>query len=123
MPRLLASTFRLSPTTVVPLALSTRLFLAVSSSICDMEQPGEAMAEEDDFNLSEDLVPAPKYTQAQTRTVYFKGFLEPGLSLHTDLSKGNGGTTWPAGEALAKYLLRRKRDELRTSTMCVCTST
>ena len=86
-----------------------------------MNEQDEATTEEDGFNLSEELVPAPRYIQAQTTTVDFDGLLKPGLVLHTDPSKGNGGTTWPAGETLAKYLLRKKRDALKNSTMSVRT--
>ena len=50
----------------------------------------------------------------------FDGHLQPVLRLHEDLSEGNGGVAWPAGEVLTKYLLRKKRDELKNSSMFVC---
>jgi len=37
----------------------------------------------------------------------FDGLLSSPLKLHEDLAKGCGGRIWPAGETLAKYLLRR----------------
>jgi len=37
----------------------------------------------------------------------FDGLLLSPIVLHEDLAKGCGGRIWPAGETLAKYLLRR----------------
>lgn len=37
----------------------------------------------------------------------FDGLLSSPIKLHEDLAKGCGGRIWPAGETLAKYLLRR----------------
>jgi len=40
----------------------------------------------------------------------FDGLLSSPIKLHEDLAKGCGGQIWPAGETLAKYLLRRYGD-------------
>ena len=37
----------------------------------------------------------------------FDGLLSSPIKIHEDLAKGCGGQIWPAGETLAKYLLRR----------------
>ena len=71
------------------------------------------------FAISEDLVQSRTQKQAGTGEVDFDGLLQTPLKLHEDLAKGNGGQAWPAGRVLAKYLLRRKRDELKRSTMFV----
>lgn len=73
--------------------------------------------EEGEFFLSEDLVQSPVHEAAETTHIDFDGLLQPALVVHTDRSKGNGGATWPAGETLAKYLLRKKRDELKNRSM------
>lgn len=66
--------------------------------------------------LSEDLVQSPTHKAASTKAVDFDGLLTPPLVLHEDLTSGNGGQAWPAGIILGKYLLRRKRDELRDAS-------
>lgn len=54
-----------------------------------------------------DLVePAPILVPRVTETT-FGNLLKTPIRLHEDLSKGCGGQIWPAGETLAKYLLRR----------------
>ena len=73
----------------------------------------------DDFSVSEDLVESRDHKAPSTTTLDFEGLLQPALVLHEDLAKGNGGQGWPAGMVLAKYLLRRKRDELRDRSMFV----
>jgi protein N-lysine methyltransferase METTL21A len=75
------------------------------------------------FGVSEDLVQSPIHKQASTNVVDFDGLLaDHPLKLHEDLAEGNGGQAWPAGMVLAKYMLRRKRDVLENSTMCVAAS-
>ncbi|KAF2769664.1 hypothetical protein EJ03DRAFT_256640, partial [Teratosphaeria nubilosa] len=75
-------------------------------------------ADADVFNVSEDLVCSPTHKQASTGEVDFDGLLKDRpLKLHQDLAKGNGGQAWPAGHVLAKYLLRKKRDELKTCSI------
>ncbi|KAI9849259.1 MAG: Methyltransferase-like protein 21D [Sclerophora amabilis] len=70
------------------------------------------------FNFSEDFVQSPSHKRASTTTFDLDGLLPaPGLRLHEDLSKGCGGQLWPAGIALAQYLLRYRREELRGKTM------
>ncbi|KAI6789094.1 S-adenosyl-L-methionine-dependent methyltransferase [Hortaea werneckii] len=71
----------------------------------------------DGFAISEDLVSSRTQKQAGTGDVDFDGLLQTPLKLHEDLAKGNGGQAWPAGRVLAKYLLRKKKDELKRSTM------
>ncbi|KAI7609460.1 S-adenosyl-L-methionine-dependent methyltransferase [Hortaea werneckii] len=71
----------------------------------------------DGFAISEDLVSSRTQKQAGTGEVDFDGLLQTPLKLHEDLAKGNGGQAWPAGRVLAKYLLRKKKDELKRSTM------
>ncbi|KAI7233492.1 S-adenosyl-L-methionine-dependent methyltransferase [Hortaea werneckii] len=71
----------------------------------------------DGFAISEDLVQSRTQKQAGTGEVDFDGLLQTPLKLHEDLAKGNGGQAWPAGRVLAKYLLRKKRDGLKRSTM------
>ena len=89
---------------------------------------GDATAADDNNNdtfdlaISEDLVQSPAHQAAATSTLDFDGLLQPAetaLKLHQDLANGNGGKAWPAGVVLAKYLLRRKRDELRGASMSV----
>ncbi|KAH9811154.1 S-adenosyl-L-methionine-dependent protein-lysine N- methyltransferase [Teratosphaeria destructans] len=72
----------------------------------------------DVFTISEDLVCSPAHKQASTGEVDFDGLLEDRpLKLHQDLAKGNGGQAWPAGHVLARYLLRKKREELKKCSM------
>lgn len=68
------------------------------------------------FAISEDLVQSPSHKPAGQQSIDFDGALDPPLLVHEDLAKGNGGQVWVAGMRLAKYLLRRKRDELRKAT-------
>lgn len=79
------------------------------------------MADRDseDFTIGEDFVASPEHQAPQTSRIYFDGVLQPGVVLHQDLANGNGGQAWPAGIALTKYLLRKKRDEMRGSSMSV----
>lgn len=79
----------------------------------------EPELDHDGFALAEDLVQSPTHKAASTTTVDFDGLLDPGLLLHEDLAKGNRGQAWPAGVILTKYLLRRKREELRTASMLI----
>lgn len=72
-----------------------------------------------DFAISEDLVQSPTHRAPVTGTLDFDGLLQPALKLHQDLANGNGGQAWPAGFVLARYLLRKKRDELKSASMSV----
>lgn len=68
--------------------------------------------------ISQDLVKSPVHKQPTTTSIDFDGELrETPLRLYEDLAKGNGGQAWPAGRILAKYLLRKNRDELKDSSM------
>ena len=72
---------------------------------------------ERDFTISEDFVQSPTHKAPETATIDFDGLLQPGLKLHQNLAAGNGGQAWPAGMVLAKYLLRKRRDELRNCSV------
>jgi len=74
---------------------------------------------EDDFTIGEDFVASPERKAPQTSRINFDGVLQPGVVLHQDLANGNGGQAWPAGMVLTKYLLRKKRDEMRGASMSV----
>jgi hypothetical protein len=71
------------------------------------------------FGITEELVQSPVHRPAGTSSIDFGGLLQPGLELHENLANGNGGQAWPAGIVLAKYLLRRKRDDLKDCSMSV----
>jgi hypothetical protein len=79
----------------------------------------EPELDHDGFALGEDLVQSPHHKAPSTTKVDFDGLLDPALVLHEDLAKGNGGQAWPAGMILTRYLLRRKREELRKASMYV----
>ena len=76
-------------------------------------------AKEEEISITEDLVRSPMHKQALTSSIDFDGLLNPPLELHENLSKGNGGQAWQAGKVLTKYLLRKKRDDLKHCSMLV----
>lgn len=78
---------------------------------------------ESGLDVSEDFVPTRVNKEASTTSIDFDGLLTPALSLHEDLANGNGGQAWPAGMILARYLLRRKREDLHNTSMSVCRNT
>ncbi|PWW75252.1 hypothetical protein C7212DRAFT_358137 [Tuber magnatum] len=53
-----------------------------------------------------DLVEPAPILKPRTIETTFNGLLSSPIKLHEDLAKGCGGQIWPAGETLAKYLLR-----------------
>ena len=70
---------------------------------------------EEPFEVPEDLIPARERKLAGQAPVSFSGRLDPPLLLHEDLKDGCGGQLWPAGIALAEFLLdRRDRWQGRT---------
>ncbi|KAK1069555.1 Protein-lysine N-methyltransferase efm6 [Friedmanniomyces endolithicus] len=70
------------------------------------------------FAISEDLVQSPTHKQASITRTDFDGLLKSSpLLLSEDLAKGNGGQAWPAGYVMAKFLLRRKLEELSKASM------
>lgn len=71
------------------------------------------------FNVSESLVPPQELKSAGNSSVTFDGLLEEPLVLKEDLKEGCGGQLWPAGIVLAKYMLRKHRQDLFDKTMCV----
>jgi hypothetical protein len=54
-----------------------------------------------------DLVEPAPILEPHITEATFGNLLEAPIRLHEDLSKGCGGQIWPAGETLARYLLRR----------------
>jgi len=54
-----------------------------------------------------DLVELAPILEPRITETTFSNLLKTPIRLHEDLSKGCGGQIWPAGETLAKYLLRR----------------
>ncbi|KAG0136731.1 putative methyltransferase-domain-containing protein [Tuber indicum] len=54
-----------------------------------------------------DLVEPAPILKSRIIETTFNGLLSSPIKLHEDLAKGCGGQIWPAGETLAKYLLRR----------------
>ncbi|KAI1957761.1 Protein-lysine N-methyltransferase efm6 [Ophidiomyces ophidiicola] len=71
---------------------------------------GPANAEE--LAISEALIPAREIKLATTLQFTFDGLLDPPLKLKEDPKEGCGGHIWPAGMILAKYMLRKHRDDL-----------
>ncbi|KAK4896553.1 Protein-lysine N-methyltransferase efm6 [Elasticomyces elasticus] len=70
------------------------------------------------LTISEDFVQSPMHKQSSTTRIDFDGLLtEQPLLLLENLSKGNGGMSWPAGHVLAKYLLRSKQSMLKESSI------
>jgi len=67
------------------------------------------------FGISEDLVQSPTHKTAGISFTDFDGLLQSPLQLHEDLKEGCGGQLWPAGVVLAKYMLRKHRDDLTGS--------
>lgn len=76
-------------------------------------------ASEDEFAISESLVPAREIKAVGITHVGLDGILKPPLCLKEDLSKGCGGQLWPAGIVLAKYMLRKHAFDLHGKAMSV----
>ncbi|CAG8042957.1 unnamed protein product [Penicillium olsonii] len=66
----------------------------------------------DGFNVSESLAPRRANSAAVTTAISFDGLLQEPLKLKEDIKDGCGGQLWPAGMALAKYLLSRHATDL-----------
>jgi hypothetical protein len=77
-------------------------------------------SDNDVFSVSEDLVPPAVLKSAGISEVDFDGLLSPPLKLQEDLKNGCGGQLWPAGMVLAKYMLRKHREDLVGKTMYFC---
>lgn len=75
--------------------------------------------DEDEFAISESLIPAREIKAAGITHVGLDGFLKQPLSLREDLKKGCGGQLWPAGIVLAKYMLKIHASDLHGKTMSV----
>jgi hypothetical protein len=71
----------------------------------------------DQFAVSTDLVQLPHVKEAGYSTIDFDGILNKPLELREDLAKGCGGALWPAGLVLAKYILQRRAETLRSKVM------
>ncbi|KAK2760979.1 hypothetical protein FQN54_002221 [Arachnomyces sp. PD_36] len=76
-----------------------------------------AHADEDEFAISESLVPAREIKAQGITRVGLDGILKDQLRLKEDLKKGCGGQLWPAGIALAKYMLRNHASDLHGKTI------
>ena len=88
-----------------------------------MEVPPEANAIENSVFagvIHEDLVPFRDEDRPR-ENIYldFSGLLNPPLQLKQDLKEGCGGKTWPAGMALADYLMRCRINQVKGKTMLV----
>lgn len=77
----------------------------------------------DGFNVSEGLAPRRENYAAVTTDTSFDGLLKEPLRFKEDIKDGCGGQLWPAGMALAKYLLCRHATDLSDKTMWVWPST
>lgn len=73
----------------------------------------------DGLKISESLAPPRELKAAVTADISFDGLLKEPLLLKEDLKDGCGGQLWPAGMALAKYLLSRHATDLSDKTMWV----
>lgn len=76
----------------------------------------------DGFAISESLAPPRELKAATTTDITFDGLLKEPLLLKEDLKDGCGGQLWPAGMALAKYLLSRHVTNLFDKSMWVFSS-
>jgi hypothetical protein len=72
----------------------------------------------EEFGLSYDLVQPAVMKLAGLSEVGFNGLLTSPIKLLEDLTDGCGGQLWPAGMVLAKYMLRKHREELKGKSMC-----
>lgn len=75
----------------------------------------------DGLRPNDSLAPPRELKAAVTTEVSFDGLLKEPLLLKEDLKDGCGGQLWPAGMALAKYLLSRHATDLSDKTMWVTT--
>ena len=69
------------------------------------------------LTVDESYVPSQTRKPAGNTEVSFDGLLLPPLLLHEDPQEGCGGTLWPAGMALGRYMLRYHRTDLVGKTM------
>lgn len=75
---------------------------------------------EDDFLAQfEDLVVPAKAKTSGIEYLTFSGLLDPPLQLQTDQGQC-GGQLWPAGMALAEFILREKLSAVQGKRMLVC---
>lgn len=66
--------------------------------------------------VPEDLIASKPHVLPRIVSLSFSGLLNPPLRLLEDRTEV-GSQLWPAGKALAEYLLRCKMDELQGKTM------
>ncbi|KAJ5319426.1 hypothetical protein N7541_006203 [Penicillium brevicompactum] len=71
----------------------------------------------DGFSISESLAPRRENYAAVTTDASFDGILKEPLQFKEDIKNGCGGQLWPAGMALAKYLLCRHATDLSDKTI------
>ena len=79
--------------------------------------PDYGYADNNEFTVSESLVPTLNLKPASTRTVSLDGLLSSPLQLHEDTKEGCGGQIWPAGVVLSKYLIQNCIPDLLGKTM------
>lgn len=70
------------------------------------------------LTIPEDLIASKPHLSPRIISLSFSGLLNPPLQLLEDRTEV-GSQLWPAGMALAEYLLRCKMDELQGKTMSV----
>jgi hypothetical protein len=68
--------------------------------------------------IPEDFIASKPHVAPHIVSLSFSGLLNPPLRLLEDRTEV-GSQLWPAGKALAEYLLRYKMDELQGKTMYV----
>jgi len=84
-------------------------------------EPAKSLDSEEEFLISEDLVPSTPKRQSQTVALDFNGLLNPPLLIQTNETQC-GGQLWPGGMVLAEYLLQNEMGQLAGKTMFVVRS-
>jgi len=84
-------------------------------------EPAKSLDSEEEFLISEDLVPSTPKRQSQTVALDFNGLLNPPLLIQTNETQC-GGQLWPGGMVLAEYLLQHEMGQLAGKTMFVVRS-
>lgn len=69
--------------------------------------------------INEELVTIPARKVPTITSVDLDGLLQKPLQLQEDVKGGCGGQVWPAGEVLAKYIIRRHSNNLVAKQMFV----
>lgn len=69
------------------------------------------------FSVQETLVPVRETKRPSVTQTSLGGLLERPLKLKEDSKEGCGGQLWPAGEVLARYMVRYHKHDLADKTM------